>query len=455
MPIYELLDLRIKQSLRTIITANVVQLAALGSGKARFNFPHDLLPCGPMLRTLRKAEYAELMILFFIQSAAMGIWFVPLGTILDANGLHGIKPFAFAATAVAAFISPLMFGAMADRHVPPAKVLRWLATATGIALVVIATAIRQGWNPWLVLALIQIFSLTYAPMFSISTALVLARLANAQKEFGPIRSLATLGWMGGALLIGVLNLDRSALTVYLGAVVWLLVAGFTYFLPALEIPPSAEHLSWHERLGLDALTLLKNRDTRVIFITTTLFNIPLCAFYPYAPTHLHDRGFTHTSAWMSLAQVTEVMAMFSLAWLLLNWRLKWIFAAGLSLGVLRFALSGMNTNPSLLLGITLHGASFVLVFITAQIYLNQRIDPAWRTRAQALLTLLNGGVGNLIGYLGSGWWFAACTTQSPTHWSLYWCGLAALVAGVLGYFLWAFRDQPAALPTVTASSRWR
>ncbi len=333
-----------------------------------------------MLRTLRKAEYAELMILFFIQAAAMGIWFVPLGTILDANGLHQIKPFAFAATALAAFISPLMFGAMADRHVPPAKVLRWLASATGLTMAVIATAIKNGWNPWLVLALIQIFSLSYAPMFSISTALVLARLEDAQKEFGPVRALATLGWMGGALLIGGLNLDRSALTEYLGAVVWLLVAVFTYFLPALEIPQSAEHLSWSERLGLDALTLLKDRDTRVVFITTTLFNIPLCAFYPYAPTHLHDLGFAHTSAWMSFAQITEIIAMFSLAWLLLNWRLKWIFACGLGIGVARFALSGFNTKASLLLGVALHGASFVLVFIAAQIYLNQRIDSAWRTR---------------------------------------------------------------------------
>ena len=394
-----------------------------------------------MLRTLRKAEYAELMILFFIQAAAMGIWFVPLGTILDANGLHQIKPFAFAATALAAFISPLMFGAMADRHVPPAQVLRWLASATGLTMAVIATAIKDGWNPWLVLALIQLFSLSYAPMFSISTALVLARLEDAKKEFGPVRALATLGWMGGALFISLLSLDRSAFADYLGAVVWLLVAAFTYFLPALEIPASAEHLAWHERLGFDALTLLKDRDTRVVFLTTTLFNIPLCAFYPYAPTHLHDLGFAHTSAWMSLAQVTEIIAMFSLAWLLHHWRLKWIFACGLGIGVVRFGLSAVNTNHSLLLGIALHGASFVLVFITAQIYLNQRIDAAWRTRAQALLTLLNGGVGSLIGYLGSGWWFNACTPANRTHWPLFWWGLSAMVAVVLAYFLIAFQDK--------------
>jgi nucleoside transporter len=420
-----------------------------------FRFPlfPPLLFFAPMLGTLRKAEYAELMILFFIQAAAMGIWFVPLGTILDANGLHVIKPFAFAATSLAAFISPLMFGAMADRHVPPATVLRWLATATGVMMAVIATAIHRGWNPWLVLALIQIFSLSYAPMFSITTALVFARLQNAHREFGPIRALATLGWMCGALLVGLLNLDRSALTDYLGATSWLLVAAFTYFLPALEIPPSAEHLSWRERLGLDALSLLKDRDVRVVFITTTLFNIPLSAFYPYAPAQLHDLGFAHTSAWMSLAQITEVIAMLSLAGLLANWRLKWIFACGLGFGVLRFALSGLDTNASLLLGVSLHGASFVLVFITAQIYLNQRIAAAWRTRAQSLMTLLNGGVGSLIGYLGSGWWFGACTTQSVTHWPLFWWGLTAMVAVVLAYFLWAFRDQAEATPAMAASQK--
>ena len=394
-----------------------------------------------MLGTLRKAEYAELMILFFIQAAAMAIWFVPLGTVLDAHGMNSIKPYAFAANALAAFVSPLMFGAMADRHVAPARVLRWLASATGITMAVIATAIRLGWNPWLVLALILVFSLSYAPMFSISAALVLARLENARKEYGPVRSLATIGWMSGALLIGLLSLDRSSFAMFLGAGFWLLVAAFTYFLPALEIPKSAEHLSWHERLGLDALMLLRDHDTRVVFITTTLFNIPLSAFYPYAPTHLHDLGFAHTSAWMSLAQTTEIVAMFGLAWLLHHWRLKWIFAAGLALGVARFALSAMNTKTSLLLGVSLHGASFVLVFITAQIYLNQRIDSAWRARAQALLTLLNGGAGNLIGYLGTGWWFNACARPAGTRWPLFWGVLAATAAAVLVYFLAAFRGK--------------
>jgi MFS family permease len=391
-----------------------------------------------VLRTIRKAEYAELVALFFLQGAALSMWFVPLSTVLDANGLHAIKPFAFAASALAAFVSPLIFGAMADRQASPVIVLRGLALATAAAMTLASTSIKLGWNPWLVLALIQLHALCSAPLFSMGSTIVFARLDDAQKEFGPIRAMATLGWMAGCWTVSALGADTSALAGYSGAVAWMLVAGFTFFLPQLETPPSAVHLTWHERLGLDALTLLKNPDHRVVFITSALICIPLAAFYPYAPPHLRALGLMRTSAWMTLGQVTEVIAMFSLGALLLRWRLKWILACGLGFGVLRFALSAMNGKLWILAGVLMHGASYTLVSTTTQIYLNERIDATWRARAQALLSLTNSGVGNLLGYLGTGWWFSECTRPSGTQWSLFWGGLSAVVALVMIYFLTAY-----------------
>jgi MFS family permease len=391
-----------------------------------------------VLRTIRKAEYAELVALFFLQGAALGTWFVPLSTVLDAHGLHAIKPFAFAATALAAFVSPLIFGAMADRQASPVIVLRGLALATAAAMVLASTAIKLGWSPWLVLALIQLHALCSSPMFSIASTIVFARLEDAQKEFGPIRAMATLGWMTGCWVVSALGADTSPLAGYSGAVIWVMVAGFTFFLPELETPPSAVHLTWHERLGLDALTLLKNRDHRVVFITSSLFCIPLAGFYPYAPPHLRQLGLLHTSAWMTLGQVTEIIGMFSLGALLLRWRLKWILACGLGFGVLRFALSALNAKAWILAGVLLHGASYTLVSTTTQIYLNERVDAAWRARGQALLSLTNSGVGNLLGYLGTGWWFSTCTQSSATQWPLFWGGLAVAVALVMAYFLIAY-----------------
>lgn len=368
----------------------------------------------------------------------MGMWFVPLSTVLDAHGFHAIKPYAFATSALAAFISPLIFGAMADRHASPVKVLRGLSLATAAAMALASTAVKLHWHSWLVLALIQLHALCSSPTWSISSTIVFARLADAQKEFGPIRAMATLGWMSGCWLVSALGADTSPVAGYSGALAWLAVCAFTYFLPVLDTPKSAEHLTWHERLGLDALTLMKHPDHRVVFITIALLAIPFCGFYPYTPPHLRELGLERTSAWMSLGQITEIIAMFALGGLLLRWRLKWIFAGGLGFGVVRFALSAFDGKAGLLAGVVLHGCSFTLVFITAQIYLDQRVDAAWRARAQALLALMNGGLGNLIGYLGTGAWFAACTRPDGTNWTFFWGGLAVTAALVLAYFLTAY-----------------
>jgi len=393
-----------------------------------------------VLRSTRLGEYLELVALFFIQGAALGMWFVPLSNVLHAHGFDHIRPYAFAASAIAAFISPLIFGAMADRHFSPVKVLRALSFATAVAMALASTAIKWKTSAWIVLALIQLHALCSSPTWSLSSSIVFARLADARKEFGPIRAMATLGWMAGCWAISLLHADTSTMAGYSGAITWLLVCAFTFFLPSAEPKPS-QHLKWYERLGLDALQLLKVRDHRVVFITTVLFSIPLAAFYPYAPPHLRQLGLTQTSAWMSLGQVTEMIAMFGLGGLLLKYRLKWIFAAGLAFGVMRYVLSALDTPLWLLTGVLLHGASFTLVFITAQIYLDQRVDSAWRTRAQALLSVVNGGVGNLLGYLTTGWWFTACTRETITRWSTFWLGLAVAVAAVLIYFLGAYRGR--------------
>lgn len=394
-----------------------------------------------VLKTIRRAEYAELIILFFLHGATLGVWLVPMSRVLDAHGLAAIKPFAFATFSVAAFVSPLIFGAMADRHASPVKVLRGLALATAAATALASTGIKLGWNPWLVLGLIQLLALGASPTVSIAATIVFARLANAQKEFGPVRAMATLGWICGCALVSLLKADASTLAGYLGAALWLLLAGYTYFLPALATPKSVQQLRWYERFGLDALTLLKNPDHRGVFVTVALFSIPLAAFYPYAPPHLRELGLHRTSAWMSLGQVSEIIAMFSLGALLVRWRLKWLFACGLSCGVLRYAFSALDSQAWLLAGVALHGVSFTFVLITAQIYLNERVDAAWRARAQALMSLMSSGVGSLIGYLGCGAWFNFCTPARVTRWSLFWGGLAITVASVLVFFMTAYHGR--------------
>jgi nucleoside transporter len=391
-----------------------------------------------VLPTLRKAGYAELAVLFFLYGATMSIWLIPLGLVLDAQGYGPLKPYAYAASAVGAFVSPLIFGAMADHHASPVRVLRGLAFATAIAMVLSGIAIQFHWGAWVLFGCVQLCALCAAPTGSIVSSIIFSRLDDAQREFGPVRCTATIGWMSGCWLVSAARADATPFAAYIAAGMSLALAAFTLYLPAVETPKAVANLTLRQRLGLDALTLLRNPDHRVIFIVAALLNLPLAAFFPYAPTHLREVGLKQASAWMSLGQVTEIVAMFSLGALLLKWRLKWIIGLGLSLGVVRYTLSAMNGPLWLLAGIALHGVSFTLVFITAQIYIDQRVAAGWRTRAQALLALMSGGFGNLAGYLGTGWWFSATARSGTANWPVFWGGLAAVAGAVLVYFLIAY-----------------
>lgn len=79
-----------------------------------------------MDRDLSPTEGIELTALLFLHGMALASWFVPMGAVLESAQLRWLIPFAFAASATAALLSPLFFGAMADRSVPPIRVLRWL-----------------------------------------------------------------------------------------------------------------------------------------------------------------------------------------------------------------------------------------------------------------------------------------------------------------------------------------
>jgi MFS family permease len=233
--------------------------------------------------------------------------------------------------------------------------------------------------------------------------------------------------------------DRSPAAMYAAAVVWIVVAFYTYLLPTPAPPVPSGPSTIRARLGLDALGLLRNPNHRVVFVTAALFAIPLAAFYPYAPTHLRDLGLERTAAWMSLGQISEIVAMLLLAGMLARYPFKWTFTAGLAFGLVRYGLCALDGKGWVLAGVSLHGMAFTLFFITAQIYLEQRVDVAWRARAQALLTVMMTGVGNLFGYLGTGWWFFHTHRNGFADWPLFWGGLAVAVAAVLTFFLAVYR----------------
>jgi MFS family permease len=404
---------------------------------------YSLIPTQPSVDV--PTSRSKLALLFFCTAMPMGMWSVPLANIYTAYGRGHLVPWVLATTAVAAFISPLFVGALADQKLSPTLLLRWLALATGAALALTCTSLALGWSDSAVLVCAQIQALVATPVWSIASSIVFSQLHSPKVQFGPLRACATFGWMAGCWIVSlVLHADESLVAGYTAAGLWLVVMGLSWMLPLIQPADIQEKRSFRQILGLDALDLLRHRDHRVVFITAALYSIPLAAFYPYTARHLKDLGTQNISAVISLAQTTEIIAMLLLAGVLARVRLKWVFLGGITICVLRYAINALDTQGWIMVGTTLHGLAFTLYFITTQIYLEERIDRKWRVRAQALLYLLMSGVGNLIGYLGGGWWYAACTHSGITDWTRFWLGESALTALVCLFFAFAYRGIRAA-----------
>ncbi len=396
----------------------------------------------PQPPSVSQASSRKLATMFFCTAMPMGMWSVPLANVFNAYGRGHLVPLVFSTTAIAAFISPLFVGAMADQKHSPVLLLRWLTAATSASLLLTCGSLAWGWNDTAVLLCAQAQALVATPVWSVASSIVFSQLHDAKRQFGPLRAWATAGWMAGCWMVSfVLRADASVVGWMVAAGLWLVVMTLTWRLP--KVPPGevAQQRTWSQILGLDALGLLKHRDHRVVFITAALYCIPLAAFYPYTSRQMHDLGVQNISAAISIGQTTEILVMLLLARVLARVRLKWVFLSGIAICIVRYSINTANTLPAVMLGTFLHGFAFTLYFITTQIYLEERVDPKWRVRAQALLVLLMSGVGNLIGYLGSGWWYATCSRGGVTDWPRFWWGETALTASVCVFFAFAYRGR--------------
>jgi MFS family permease len=386
----------------------------------------------------------KLAVLFFLHGGTLGMWGVSLASVLRAHGFENIVPYAFAATSIAALISPLAVGALADQKFSSERLLRWLGLGSMLFLGLLFWGIHKKWSPWYVLALAQMHALWSTPTFGLTTSLVLGRLSDAKQQFGLTRLWATLGWMGGGAMVSwVLKADSSPVSGWAGCAGWALTILFTFALPHVPPPSQKPHRTWREVFGLDALHLLKHHDHGIVFLTAALLSIPLAAFYPFTVLHLMDLGVNRVIGTLTLGQITETLTMIWLSSLLTHIRLKWVFLAGIGFGVVRYALFAFDTRTALYIGIFLHGLCYTLFIITAQIYLEQRVPQEMRSRAQALLTLMISGIGSLVGTLGCGWWWMACKKGVHTDWPLFWGVLAALTAAVFVFFALNYRGRKA------------
>jgi nucleoside transporter len=399
---------------------------------------------------MKPQTWIQLAVMMFLNYFVWGAWYVTVGTYMGTAGEAGGLGFTglqigaiYATFSVAAIISPFFVGMIADRFFASERVLGILHLS-GAALMYFATTVTDYSSFYL---LILLYNLTFMPTIALTNSLAFNQMSNTEKQFPAIRMLGTLGFIVVGLIVGFMEVEATALPQQIAAGMAVVMGLYSFSLP--HTPPKAkgQNVSVREILGLDALSLMKDRRFATLIIASILICIPLAFYYSFANPFLNELGMENAAAKMTLGQASEVLFLLIMPFFFVRLGVRWMLAIGMGAWALRyllFAYGDIGGGAWMLFGgIILHGICYDFFFVTGQIFVDKEAPAHLRSSAQGLITLATYGLGMFVGSNLSGIVVDRYIAPEPIghEWTSIWMIPAIFSLVVLIGFLAAFKKE--------------
>lgn len=333
-------------------------------------------------------------------SAVAGQYYTSLGV---AHGFTGKTMGAmFSLMPLAMILTPFFAGHIADRWMHAEKLLGILHLTGAILLYFIGSQ----WYFMPMAIFMFIFALFFAPTVALTNAIAFHHLSSNARIFSHIRVGGTVGWMGGACLLGAWRLLGGGMhhgdLFFVASILAVVMGVYSFFLP--PTPPKADKTN--PFAFLDALQLFKDRNFLIFMVMTFIGATQFDFYYIFGSAYLsipvqqHGIGLSVSVLpfAMSLSQVSEVVIMLALPWLLP----KIGFRKGITLGMTAwsvrfFLLALFPWKAFAFLALLLHGVCISFYIILSVMYVNEVAPDSIRASAQSLASLAVFGMGRYIG----------------------------------------------------------
>lgn len=399
------------------------------------------------------ATRAKLSVMMFLQYFVYGAWYVTAGTYLtETLKFSGSRVgLAYGSMGIAAMISPFFVGMVADRFFSSERVMAVLLIFGAALLYYVSTITAfTSFYPLLI-----IYALTFMPTLALANSISFDHIEDPARDFPKIRVLGTIGWIVAGVLVGWLGIEASAIPMRIAAGASLLYGLFALTLPHTPPHAAGQPLRVRDIMGLDALSLFKDKSFTVFVVGSFLLVIPLQFYYTFTNAFLNETGMTAAATKMTLGQASELGFMLLLPWFLTRLGIKRIMLLGMAAWAVRYAFFAFgNTGPNLWMlyaGILVHGICYDFFFVSGQIYVDQQASLKIRAAAQGLIAFVTLGIGNVIGSWLSGVVVQAYQTVGAngiiTHdWRSIWMIPAIGSAVIFLIFLAWFRPSTEVTP---------
>ena len=388
-------------------------------------------------------------LVMFLTFFGWGVFLVPMGPYL-AKAFPSdstVIGYAYGMGPLAAMISPLVAGWLADRSFSPRKLLAVLAAVSGGLLFILPAATTPGEFQ---LGLF-VHSLAFFAALPLLNSVVMASLADPGREFGAIRLWGTIGWIVSGVALGSIlpmvagpAVATSALIFQLGGVALVLVG---LLAPRLADPAPSDALAHDSNKSGGIGRLLSDSKFLLFLVFSVLFCIPLALYYSYANAFLKSAGISQTETFMTAGQVSEVAFLALLPFLVTRFSAKTILMVGMACWALRYWLFAEypSSGAALFVAIALHGACYDFFFVTGTLYADRKAPEGLRNTAQSVVAWATLGLGLFIGNLLAPLLHTHFISTTPEGALVFakefWLYPAAFAAALLVVFALVFRDD--------------
>jgi len=335
---------------------------------------------------------------YFLFYGALGVYYPYINLYFKQAGLSGQAIGQLAAlTPVAVLLASPAWGALGDRfriHRFLLPFVTWAAIVPTIAL----AFTRQFLGIAALVGLAALFSSSIIPLID---SAVLDLVEGTPRSYGSLRVWGTPGFMAFTLAMGyVLKYTGLVGLFYIYAALFFLAGLAALWLPARR------HKIEAVTFGRGLRQLLRQRTLALFLLSVFLVGSSFTTYTTFFALYLQDRGASLMM--ISLANVFSTIAEFPVlffsAALLGRLGNRASLLIGYAVYAFRWAVLALVRLPVVaLLTQGLHGLSWGVVMVGGVAYVKAHSPRGLEATGQSLLGAASGGVGAVVGALGSGW----------------------------------------------------
>ncbi|WP_239615249.1 MFS transporter [Cohnella mopanensis] len=341
-----------------------------------------------ILRTMQFTNYATMVLLV----TYFPLYFESLGyTKLQIGAIYSVGPFL-------SIISNLAVGVISDRTKNLRRILSLLFCVQILALALLLPQKEFG----IMAGIMALFYLFQTPVNSMMDSVSLLAADQMKRSFPSIRMFGSLGYAVCAVLFGyLLKVFGSDLTITLAIIVIGISFVFSFFIGNYQAT-----LRKFEFSGLWGL--LRKKETVTFFLLIMVVSIAHRMNEGFLSIAMREIGADDSViGYASLASaVSEIPMFFLLAKFGHRFRELPLLALASFIYVIRLGLLSYASEPWMMVALqTMHSVTFAIFYITALRCLQALIPDEYRSSGQAVFAVVWSGLAGLVAGTLGGWMY--------------------------------------------------